>query len=85
MSLISENGTIYMRVEDEGIGISEDSLSKVFDRFYRVDKSRTRKTGGSGLGLTIAMHIAELHGGTITVKSVLGKGSVFTIELHNEG
>ena len=68
-------------VEDQGIGIAKKHLPRLFERFYRVDKARSRKLGGTGLGLAIVKHIAQAHGGQITVKSALGKGSTFTIHL----
>jgi signal transduction histidine kinase len=68
-------------VSDNGIGIPEESVAKIFDRFYRVDASRSRSLGGSGLGLPIAMAIAQGHGGAIEVQSVLGSGSTFCIIL----
>jgi two-component system phosphate regulon sensor histidine kinase PhoR len=64
---------------DTGIGIPENSLEHIFDRFYRVDKSRSKKTGGTGLGLAISKHIALVHSAEITARSNLGVGSVFTI------
>lgn len=73
-----------MSVSDEGIGIDEDDQSRIFDRFFRSDKSRTRTVGGHGLGLSIAKWIAGIHGGTITVKSEPGKGSTFTVQLPTE-
>ncbi|MFI5937459.1 sensor histidine kinase [Actinoplanes sp. NPDC051494] len=66
-------------VRDTGIGIAAENLPKVFDRFWRADGSRSRATGGSGLGLSIARKIAEAHGGTIEVESQLGAGTVFTV------
>ena len=72
---------IEVSVTDTGEGIPPEDLAMVFERFYRVDKSRTRATGGSGLGLTIAKRIVEAHGGTITVKSEPGKGSTFCFNL----
>jgi len=81
LALIIDNPSIIMRVADEGIGIQEDCVPKIFERFYRVDKSRSRETGGSGLGLAIAKHIVELHNGTIKVQSKVDVGSVFEIEL----
>jgi signal transduction histidine kinase len=75
------NGDIEITVSDTGEGISPRDLPHVFDRFYRVDKSRARSTGGSGLGLTIAKRLIEAHGGKITVQSELGKGSRFSFTL----
>jgi signal transduction histidine kinase len=72
-------GTVSVRIADTGIGIPPESLGRIFDRFYRVEQARTRATGGSGLGLTIAKWIAELHHAAITVESVPGRGSVFTV------
>ncbi len=70
-----------VRVEDSGLGIPEEELPYVFERFYRVDKSRSRVTGGVGLGLTIARRLVEAHGGSIAVESQVGKGSTFTFSL----
>ncbi|MGF9965691.1 HAMP domain-containing sensor histidine kinase [Bacillus rhizoplanae] len=79
---VTENKEIVkIRVKDEGEGIPEQDLSHIFERFYRVDKSRTRATGGSGLGLAIVKEIIELHGGNISVESELGYGTIFTIYL----
>jgi two-component system phosphate regulon sensor histidine kinase PhoR len=68
-------------VKDSGCGIPPQHLSRLFERFYVVDKSRSRKLGGTGLGLAIVKHIAQVHGGYVTVESTLGKGSNFTIHL----
>jgi signal transduction histidine kinase len=68
-------------VEDTGIGIAPEDQSRIFERFYRVDKARSRELGGAGLGLAIAQWIAQLHKGSISVKSEPGKGSVFQLEI----
>jgi two-component system, OmpR family, phosphate regulon sensor histidine kinase PhoR len=67
-----------IRVEDSGIGIEAEHLPRLFERFYRVNKDRSRDVGGTGLGLAIVKHIVEAHGGTIDVRSTVGKGSVFS-------
>jgi two-component system, OmpR family, phosphate regulon sensor histidine kinase PhoR len=72
---------IEIIVVDEGIGIAKKHLPRLFERFYRVDKARSRNLGGTGLGLAIVKHIAQAHGGKVTVESTLGEGSVFTIHL----
>jgi len=72
---------VCLRFADEGIGIPEKHLPRLFERFYRVDKARSRQLGGSGLGLAIVKHIVQAHGGHVTVESVQGKGSTFTIHL----
>ncbi len=72
---------VKISVKDNGLGIPENDVPHVFDRFYRVDSSRSRETGGSGLGLTIAKEIVEAHGGTIEVNSSEGEGTEFTFTL----
>lgn len=82
VSLSSENGKILFSVLDNGIGISEENLPKIWERFYQADSSRTVNENGSmGLGLPMVKWIAEAHGGKVSVKSTLGEGSVFTFEL----
>ena len=68
-------------VMDTGVGIDAANLQQIFERFYRVDKVRSRLCGGSGLGLSIAREIVNMHKGTIHVDSTIGKGSTFIVEL----
>ena len=74
-----ESGHAVWIVEDNGIGIPEDAKDRVFERFYRVDKSRSRETGGTGLGLAIVKHIAQIHNAKITLNSTLGQGTRITV------
>jgi two-component system sensor histidine kinase SenX3 len=74
-------GWVEISVSDQGIGIAERDLKRVFERFYRADPARSRATGGTGLGLAIVKHIATNHGGEVTVWSVEGSGSTFTLRL----
>ena len=78
---LSETGLARVSVADTGIGIPEEDLPNIFDRFYRVDPSRTRSTGATGLGLTIAKGLVEAHGGAIYAESAPGQGSRFTFDL----
>ncbi|MCY9692291.1 ATP-binding protein [Paenibacillus alginolyticus] len=70
-----------MEVKDHGIGIEAEALPRIFDRFYRQDKSRTRQIGGHGLGLAIAKNIVEAGRGTIHVESTVGEGSAFRVRI----
>jgi signal transduction histidine kinase len=81
VAAITQGDWVEVCVSDTGEGIPAEDLPHIFERFYRVDKSRARVTGGSGLGLTIAKRLVEAHGGTITVQSELGKGSRFSFSL----
>ncbi|MFZ3587742.1 sensor histidine kinase [Bacillus sp. DJP31] len=77
----NEDNYLYIEVKDQGIGIPKKDIEKVFHRFYRVDKARSRENGGTGLGLSIAKRLVETYGGTISVQSVENSGSTFTIQL----
>lgn len=79
VTLSKDSENVYLSVADTGMGIPEDSIEHIFERFYRVDKARSRKTGGSGLGLSIVRTMVERNDGTIHVESQLNKGSVFTV------
>jgi len=85
ISAQSDGDKVKVEVQDNGIGIPEDSISRVFERFYRVDKARSREQGGTGLGLSIVKHIIDVHHGSVQVKSKVGEGSTFTFELPVNG
>lgn len=76
-----DDSTLTVRIRDTGVGIPEEDLNQLFERFYRVDKDRSRATGGSGLGLAISKKIVEMHGGSISVESEVDVGSVFEVRL----
>ncbi len=76
-----KNGDAQVSVSDDGPGIPADSVERIFERFYRVDRARSRETGGTGLGLSIVKHIIQAHGGQVTVKSEVNKGTIFTFVL----
>ncbi|MFD1721390.1 sensor histidine kinase [Amnibacterium endophyticum] len=84
IGLRARDGVVEIAVSDQGQGIPEEEQDRVFERFYRGDQSRTRQTGGSGLGLSIVKHVAENHGGDVRVWSRPGRGSTFTIRLPEE-
>jgi two-component system phosphate regulon sensor histidine kinase PhoR len=73
---------ILIEIADDGIGVDAEELPRLFERFYRVDKSRSRNQGGTGLGLAICKHIIESHGQTISARSVVGKGTTFSFTLE---
>jgi two-component system, OmpR family, phosphate regulon sensor histidine kinase PhoR len=81
LSLTRRNGSVVIEVSDTGIGIPDEHLSRIFERFYVVDKSRSKRLGGTGLGLSIVKHIVLLHNGTINVQSTPSQGTTFSISL----
>jgi signal transduction histidine kinase len=85
VSLREENGELVWRVHDNGIGIPEEDQEHIFERFYRVDKARSRETGGTGLGLSIVRQMVKMHGGTISVHSEPDSGSEFVVSFPREG
>ena len=81
VDLFRQGKKAVIRISDTGIGIPAEDLPHIFDRFYRVDKARSRETGGTGLGLSIVKQIVLMHDGDITASSVENEGTTFTIEL----
>ena len=81
VSLNADHNFFYIKVQDSGLGIPENVQDKVFERFYRVDKARSRETGGTGLGLAITHSVIQLHHGAIKLYSKEGEGSTFTVRI----
>ena len=81
LRLLQAGGEAVLEVSDTGIGIPSESIPRIFERFYRVDKGRAREEGGTGLGLAIVKHVAQAHGGQVEVESRAGRGSKFTVRL----
>jgi len=81
VDVYQDGGNAIVRVSDSGIGIPLEAQARVFERFYRVDRARSRDRGGTGLGLAIVKHVAELHGGEVRLESELGRGSIFTARI----
>lgn len=80
----AENGSVEVRIRDDGPGIPPQALDRVFERFYRVDRARSREQGGTGLGLSIVKHIIHSHGGTVRVESEPGLGTIFSVTLPRQ-
>src|SRR5207302_9068737 len=80
----ARDGRAWCEVRDTGPGIPAADLARVFERFYRVDKARSREKGGTGLGLAIVKHIAQVHGGQVSVTSTVGQGSTFTLHIPRD-
>jgi two-component system phosphate regulon sensor histidine kinase PhoR len=80
---VKRDGSLQLSVKDSGAGISAEHLPRLTERFYRVDRSRSRESGGTGLGLAIVKHVMQRHGGSLQVSSVIGKGSTFTLVVHS--
>ena len=79
------DGRIEVSIKDDGPGIPEEAQARIFERFYRVDKARSREQGGTGLGLAIVKHVVQAHGGEVHVQSELGRGSTFSFSLPGVG
>jgi len=83
ISAYNKEDSIEIQIEDNGIGIPKRELARVFERFYRVDRTRSRELGGTGLGLSIVKEIVEAHGGCVSVSSKASKGTLFTLTFYN--
>src|SRR5213078_3615652 len=81
VTVAASGGDVEIAVRDHGIGIPSRDIDRIFERFYRVDRARSRETGGTGLGLAIVRHVATNHGGSVSVTSQEGSGSTFTLRL----
>ena len=81
VDLTADDGEVVLAIVDTGLGIPSRDLPRIFERFYRVDRARSRETGGTGLGLSIVKHVAENHGGRVVVTSELGQGTRFEVRL----
>jgi signal transduction histidine kinase len=79
--VVVDAGRVGISVTDEGIGVSEAHLDRIFERFYRVDRARSRQTGGTGLGLSIVRHLVESHGGRVDLESAMGAGTTVRVVL----
>ena len=84
MKIWEARDKVYWQVKDSGIGIAREEQERIYERFYRVDKSHSRQTGGTGLGLSIVKHGAQLHKAGIRTESQLGKGTAITLEFPAE-
>lgn len=78
----TKNRELLLDVEDTGVGISKEHQTRIFERFFRIDKARSREHGGTGLGLAIVKHLCQMFGGSVKVASQLGSGSCFTVTLR---
>jgi two-component system phosphate regulon sensor histidine kinase PhoR len=76
------DGGAMFEVEDNGVGIAKEYQTRIFERFFRVDRARSREHGGTGLGLSIVKHLCQVFGGSVKVKSQVGLGSTFTVNLN---
>jgi len=85
ISMMARDGELVLSVADEGVGIPAEDLPRIFERFYRADRARSRELGGTGLGLSIVKHIAQLHRGRVEAESVIDRGTTISVILPAEG